>query len=477
MKKQESLIQKFNQLFSHINEVQAVIIIGSFGRGNPQANSDIDYQILVNEEFDNKTFIEVIKSSFLGQLKHCLFLKHKNKWCFYLTDDYIAVELFIHYNKKELNKYFLGSEIVKPENSVVFDKTNSITKYFNLIIERKEKDLDEILKKQAEHLVVEFQNRFEACSCSHAKSDGYKFYVLFSHALNAVIQLMYLCKGGVKHNYMPPNFLTTYGGELKEEIEGLTGVSLPKANTKKRKLLDIFVEYLPIAIQHFNLKIDQYSIIDFLENIIKRDCFWNFRDISKFNSRIKQGIVYRSSASLCLHKEEECLNVVLKNNNVKTIIDLRVEKELNSCDYSREQRVVYEIINIPFNTWGVSKEFENTYKNETPMGISYYFYLIECKENIKRVIEVIIKSIGAINIHCFAGKDRTGVVVALLHLLSGAKKEDIILDYLASESDTKASNFQIVFKVIKESGGIINYLESCALSKIQITKLKQKICN
>lgn len=57
------------------------------------------------------------------------------------------------------------------------------------------------------------------------------------------------------------------------------------------------------------------------------------------------------------------------------------------------------------------------------------------------------------------------------------KKDDIILDYLASESDTKISNFEIVFKVIKESGGIINYLESCALSKIQITKLRQKICN
>ena len=33
-------------------------------------------------------------------------------------------------------------------------------------------------------------------------------------------------------------------------------------------------------------------------------------------------------------------------------------------------------------------------------------------------------------IHCFAGKDRTGIAVALFHLLAGVHRDDVFADYL-----------------------------------------------
>jgi protein tyrosine/serine phosphatase/predicted nucleotidyltransferase len=472
---QKQLIEKFQNIFNKIDSVQATIIIGSFGRNNPKANSDIDYQILVNEDFNNNTFLREIELGFSKELKHHLFLENKNKWCFFMTNNYIVTEVFVCNSLIKLDKYFLGSEIIKPENSIIFDKTNTVIQHLNNIIQKKQEEFDKVQESKIRHLIIEFQNRFEACSNAHSRSDGYKFNVLFSHALNVVVRLIYLCEGVSEYDYMPPNFLTNYSYKLNLEIEKLGTMDLMVANFHKRKLLNLFLKYLPTLIKNFNLKIDKNSIVNFLENIFERDLFWNFRDIAKFNPKIRQGVIYRSSA-LCLYKEEPNLNTVLEKYNIKTIIDLRAERELKDCYYNKDQKTIYNIIHAPFDPWSQSVEFKNTYNTGTNTEIAYYFFSIECKVSIKKAIEAIIESSGAINIHCHAGKDRTGIIVALFHLLSGVNQDNIFLDYLASEMDTNKSYLQILLKIVNEIGGIEKYLESCKLSKVQIQELKHKLC-
>ena len=39
---------------------------------------------------------------------------------------------------------------------------------------------------------------------------------------------------------------------------------------------------------------------------------------------------------------------------------------------------------------------------------------------------------GASMVHCFAGKDRTGIAVALVHVLAGVHRDDLMADYLRS---------------------------------------------
>lgn len=471
---QKQLIQKFNALFKDNKTINSAILIGSFGRNTPKANSDIDYQILVNENFSKAQFLDTIQVTFSNELKHFFHLKQKNKWCFYLTNNYILTEIFVCNELLQLNKYFLGSEITVPKNAIVFDKTKNVEPHLLEIIERKRKAFDLGQKTKIEGLIISFQNRFEACSSSHAKSDGYKFNVLYTHAVNAVVRIIYLCEGGKEHDYMPPNFLTDYSYTLKLGIEKLGTMDMRIANAHKRKLLDLFKKYLPISIHKFQLNIDKFSIINFLENIYERDFFWNFRDISKFNSKIKEGIIYRSSV-LCLYKNENSLDSYLKSKNIKTIIDLRADRELKEIFYDKKQQDDYNIIHAPFDPWNQSVEFQNTHNTGTNAEIAYHFFSIECKPSIKLVIESILTAKGAINIHCHAGKDRTGIIITLFHLLSGADKETILLDYLASEMDTKEHYIQILLDVISENGGIITYLESCDLSIQQIELLKSKI--
>ncbi len=201
----------------------------------------------------------------------------------------------------------------------------------------------------------------------------------------------------------------------------------------------------------------------------------NFRDISKYNSRIKKGIIFRSSA-LCLYKEKNFLKNMLKKYQINTIIDLRADREIKEFFYEEEEKNNYEIINAAFDPWKQSIEFQNTYNYGNNSEIAYRFFSIECKKSIKKVVEIILNSKNAVNIHCHAGKDRAGIVISIFHLLSGANEKEIFRDYLASEMDTKKEYLKIFLDIVKESYGIEKYLRTCLLTKKQIENLKIKLC-
>ena len=202
---------------------------------------------------------------------------------------------------------------------------------------------------------------------------------------------------------------------------------------------------------------------------------WNFRDASKLNTNLKEKTIYRSSA-LCLVKEEHKLIETLNKKDINTIIDLRADRELKEHNYSTTIQNSFQVIHAPFDPWSQSIEFQNTHNTGTNAEIAYHFFVIECKLSIKKVIETVLENPKHTVIHCHAGKDRTGIIFTLFHLLSGANKETILLDYLASEMDTKEKLIQILLNQIEKEGGIKQYLLSCDLSKNQINKLKEKLC-
>ena len=202
---------------------------------------------------------------------------------------------------------------------------------------------------------------------------------------------------------------------------------------------------------------------------------WNFRDASKLNTNLKEKTIYRSSA-LCLVKEEHKLIETLNKKDINTIIDLRADRELKEHNYSTTIQNSFQVIHAPFDPWNQSIEFQNTHNTGTNAEIAYHFFVIECKPSIKKVIETVLKNPKHTVIHCHAGKDRTGIIFTLFHLLSGATKEIILLDYLASEMDTEEKLIQILLNQIEKEGGIEQYLLSCDLSKNQINKLKEKLC-
>jgi len=68
----------------------------------------------------------------------------------------------------------------------------------------------------------------------------------------------------------------------------------------------------------------------------------------------------------------------------------------------------------------------------------YLGYLEDRPDQIVAALRSIAHAEGAALVHCAAGKDRTGVVVALALTVAGVRPEDVVDDYAASGDRTEA---------------------------------------
>jgi protein tyrosine/serine phosphatase len=69
---------------------------------------------------------------------------------------------------------------------------------------------------------------------------------------------------------------------------------------------------------------------------------------------------------------------------------------------------------------------------ERPAVIHYLGYLRHAADNIVESLRSIGRADGATLVHCAAGKDRTGTVIALALLVAGVRRGDVIADYARS---------------------------------------------
>jgi protein tyrosine/serine phosphatase len=73
-----------------------------------------------------------------------------------------------------------------------------------------------------------------------------------------------------------------------------------------------------------------------------------------------------------------------------------------------------------------------------PVCGHYLGYLEDRPDQIVAALRSIAHSEGAALVHCAAGKDRTGVVVALALTVAGVRREAVVADYAASAERTEA---------------------------------------
>lgn len=70
--------------------------------------------------------------------------------------------------------------------------------------------------------------------------------------------------------------------------------------------------------------------------------------------------------------------------------------------------------------------------DESPTVRAYLGYLQRRPDSIAEAVRTLAHTDGATLVHCAAGKDRTGTVVAIALMLAGADREAIAADYLAT---------------------------------------------
>ncbi|MDD4149194.1 MAG: tyrosine-protein phosphatase [Bacteroidales bacterium] len=470
--KQKLIIEKMKSLFQKVNGLDAALLYGSFASNTATPNSDLDIKLLISSKFDKSEFSNLLRDSFDEKVLDIIEIKLRNKIVLYFVQ-LPKIEFAFCNDIAEINRDFSSLNQIDATRSILYKNDNykiNLESYLKDLIHNK-KDID--LNIEIDNLINKFIYEFESCSALHRRSDGYRFYYFYNIALHAAIQIYYLSHGNSKYSYLPKYFHAEYlHAEEKETFYQLNAsLFLPKANEKKRKLLDFF--YKAVSMTALNVKLDNYKRI--CESFYERDYFWNFRDISLYNPTIKPGIVFRT-ATMTVLQDDSRLKSMLQKKNIKTILDLRADRELNEHPYSTEFLNTFNYIRTPFDPWNQPEWFKKDYHYGTNQEIAYRYFILGCKNEIKSIFETILyENNGATAMHCFAGKDRTGIVISLIHLLSGADYDIIKNDFLASEVDMKLHRLQLVLDEVEKAGGIVEYLISCGITNLQIKQFKKKL--
>lgn len=197
---------------------------------------------------------------------------------------------------------------------------------------------------------------------------------------------------------------------------------------------------LPVADRHFALVVGADGGEELVfERLLPLEGAQNFRDLGGYpageGGRVRWGRVFRSDSLSALTAGDLAL---LERVGLRLVCDFRgdaeVEDEPNRC----AGRAPFEYWRLPLGDRSVQpaewrRRFESGDFGEVDaswLTRSYRGMIDECAADIAAVFRRLAREDGLPAVlHCTAGKDRTGVAVALLLLLLGVPRELVVEDY------------------------------------------------
>lgn len=176
----------------------------------------------------------------------------------------------------------------------------------------------------------------------------------------------------------------------------------------------------------------------------------NFRDYGDYpvtgGGRVKRGALWRSGQHVGASDNDLAAIAPL---GILTVIDLRgdSERELNPC--RRHEGFAAEVLKCEGETAALASHIDAAagVVNETDARAAMCRLYAEMpyRENLVGVMRRYFAALGSRDgaslIHCFAGKDRTGVSVALTHHLLGVHPDDMMADYLLTNVTMQGRTF------------------------------------
>jgi protein-tyrosine phosphatase len=171
----------------------------------------------------------------------------------------------------------------------------------------------------------------------------------------------------------------------------------------------------------------------------------NFRDLGGYASAdgrtLRRGLLFRSDALHLLTQSDVAR--IRDELRIGTIVDLRSTRELGS-----EGRGPLEALPIRFHHLPLVDAFDANAASamREPIDLAdRYFRLAEyARAPIARVVETLAESDAPAVYHCAAGKDRTGILSAVLLGVLGVPDEGIVADYALTAESIAAINERLL---------------------------------
>jgi protein-tyrosine phosphatase len=156
----------------------------------------------------------------------------------------------------------------------------------------------------------------------------------------------------------------------------------------------------------------------------------------------------------------------MRSYGVSRIIDLRWAWEASKYPSPLAADERYRLVPACFDPTG----------DEDIPSDSYRLMVDASKDRLAAALAAIAEAPpGAVVLHCHAGRDRTGLVVALALRLAGASVDSIAADYALSEGSTPATMVNTLAHLEAEYGGVAKYLIGSGVTPAQLAAVRARL--
>jgi protein-tyrosine phosphatase len=226
---------------------------------------------------------------------------------------------------------------------------------------------------------------------------------------------------------------------------------------------------------------------------------YNFRDVGGYTvdgGVTRTGKLFRSDG---LHSLGDAGKAGLRDLGVKIVIDLRDDFETEAMPDDLEGLDV-DVLRLPV--------FEGSGASQSTIGATlddlYAKIVFQHTDVVAKALrEIADTGEAGVVVHCTAGKDRTGIVVALALLAVGVDRRTVVADYAQTQGNLAGPWLEGMLKLVeshgveltpdlrvimggsppealeyvldridRESGGVRQYLLDAGVDELELAKLK-----
>jgi protein-tyrosine phosphatase len=235
------------------------------------------------------------------------------------------------------------------------------------------------------------------------------------------------------------------------------------------------------------------------------DACYNVRDLGDLptssGTPIRPRLLIRADNLFRLSPEGQA---ALRDYGVRTVIDLRLAHELethpNPFADGHDANGTPRYLNLPLH----DPATQAVMQAQDSMQGEYIAILDMNKDLVGGVIKAVAAALeeGGVLVHCHGGKDRTGIIVALLLSLAGVPRETIAEDYALSETQLEPHHAEWLEEQIRthgptnrprwmysrpetilgaldhldrEYGGVEPYLRSAGVTEAELTQIRRHL--